>query len=242
MFAEPREEASTSAAGLTFLASVDEGGHVVIAAGGTFPVQVQDLPSLRPRAVQLSRDCRCLAVLGHPEPHDPGGSTGSSASAGILGGIGESEVKASNASDLTLHVLDVRKLAIRRRELAQSASLVERLSAVATYTQQAVDTLANVWRSAASTFVNKMRAFFDCLQAYSGDDTDVHSELLFTLCTGNPSDALHAFLTRQTTPQQLSRIEKGLMQALDYVDLVTCTRLQAKLTQGRRTYLIFCLF
>ncbi|CAE7506809.1 APC4 [Symbiodinium sp. CCMP2456] len=225
MFAEPREEAPTSAAGLTFLASVDEGGHVVIAAGGTFPVQVQDLPSLRPRAVQLSRDCRCLAVLGHPEPLDSGGSIGSSGSAGSQG-IGESEVKASKASDLALLVLDVRKLAIRRRELAQSASLVERLSAVATYTQQAVDTLANVWRSAASTFVNKMRAFFDCLQAYSGDDTDVHSELLFTLCTGNPSDALHAFLTRQTTPQQLSRIEKGLMQALDYVDLVTCTRLQ----------------
>eukprot|EP00439_Symbiodinium_sp_Y106_P038938 s1268_g4.t1 len=225
MFAEPREEAPTSAAGLTFLASVDEGGHVVIAAGGTFPVQVQDLPS-RPRAVQLSRDCRCLAVLGHPEPLDSGRSKGSSGSAGSHEGIGESEVKVSKASDLAVLVLDVRKLAIRRRELAQSSFLIERLSAVATYTQQAVDTLANVWRSAASTFVNKMRAFFDCLQAYSGDDTDVHSELLFTLCTGNPSDALHAFLTRQTTPQQLSRIEKGLMQALDYVDLVTCTRLQ----------------
>ena len=204
MFAEPREDAPSFPTKFTLLASIDEAGRVVMAAWGTFPVQVQDLPGMRPFAVELSADCRCLAVLGRQSSTSP-----------------------RSQGDLTVLVLDVRKLAVRRRELAQGAALVERLLAVVAYARQAVDTLANVWRSAVSTFVNKLRAFFDCLQAYSGGpDTDVHSELLFTLCTGNPSDALHAFLTRQTTPQQLSRIEKGLMQALDYVNLVTCTRLQ----------------
>ena len=214
MFAEPREDAPSFPTKFTLLASADEGGHVVMAVGGTFPVQAQDLPGIRPIALQLSRDCRCLAVLGCTPSLEPSSAATSSVSSGSEG-------------DLTVLILDVRKLAIRRRELSQCAALVERLAGVASYAQQAVDTLANVWRSAASTFSNKLKAFFDCLQAYSGGpDTDVHSELLFTLCTGNPSDALHAFLTRQTTPQQLSRIEKGLMQAIEYVNLVTCTRLQ----------------
>ena len=137
--------------------------------------------------------------------------------------------KRNLGNDLAVVALDVRWFAIRKKELAQCSAMAERFCSVATYTQQAIDTLGTVWRSAASGFINKIRALTDCMQAYSGAGSramTVHSELLFTLCTGNPSDPVHAFLTRQTTPQQLARIEKSLMQALDYVNLVTCSRLQ----------------
>merc|ERR1712232_1214585 len=72
-----------------------------------------------------------------------------------------------------------------------------------------------------------MRALVDSIQAYGArEGCSVHEELLLTCCTGNPSDAVHAFLTRQTSPQQLSRLERTLMQAFEYVNLVACTRLQ----------------
>ncbi|CAE8619455.1 unnamed protein product, partial [Polarella glacialis] len=145
-------------------------------------------------------------------------------------------------SELAAVVLDVRKLAVRRLELEQCSRMVERLMSVANYSRQAVGTLGTVWRSAADGFVKKVRGLTDSIQAYSGaagginlassgdgnqgKSGDVHAELLLTLCTGNPSDAVHAFLTRQTSPQQLQRLEKGLMQALEYVNLVVCTRLQ----------------
>ncbi|CAJ1405596.1 unnamed protein product [Effrenium voratum] len=238
MYAETPSKEELSPSGFTLLVSLDEAGHLVVAARGTFPLQAQNLfegqfgklseQCRRPMAVQLSPDLRCLAVLlgpggsGARTPEGPCARTPSPRPSQAWSHPGE--------LGLAVVVLDVRKFAVRRRELAHCSAMSERLCAVASYALQAVETLATVWRSAASTFVNKMRALIDCIQAYSGAGSKakgtVHSELLYTLCTGNPSDPVHAFLTRQTTPQQLSRIEKSLMQALDYVNLVTTTRLQ----------------
>lgn len=242
MFAETPSREDLNSSKFSILASVDEVGHVVLAAGGTFPVQVKDIfedqhqlqPRCRnPMALQLSPDLRCLAVLlgpGSPSMATPDVRTPpSQASQQVHSPGGGSPAKKSTSSDLAVVVLDVRRLAIRRKELAQCSAMAERLCGVANYTQQAVDTLGTVWRSSASGFVNKIRALTECIEAYSGAGSRamaVHSELLFTLCTGNPSDPVHAFLTRQSTPQQLSRLEKSLMQALDYVNLVTCSHLQ----------------
>jgi len=134
---------------------------------------------------------------------------------------------AADSNDEVVLVLDVRKLAVRRRELAQCSSMTERLISVVSYTRQAVDLLAHVWRGAAEGFANKMRGLVEAMEAYGDQESvSIHDELLLTCCTGNPSDAVHAFLTRQTSPQQLTRLERTLMQAFEYVNLVACTRLQ----------------
>eukprot|EP00929_Paragymnodinium_shiwhaense_P090399 TRINITY_DN50588_c0_g1_i1.p1 TRINITY_DN50588_c0_g1~~TRINITY_DN50588_c0_g1_i1.p1 ORF type:complete len:934 (+),score=221.65 TRINITY_DN50588_c0_g1_i1:124-2925(+) len=124
-------------------------------------------------------------------------------------------------------LLDVRKLAVRRREISQCSSMVERLSSVVNYTRQAVDALSHAWRSSADAFAKKMRGLSEAIspEALKAGMT-AQEELLLTCCTGTPSDAVHAFLTRQTSPQQLARLERNLLQALEYVNLVTCTRLQ----------------
>lgn len=245
MYAETQSRDEEWTSNFTILASIDEAGQLILAAGGTFPLQATDLNeeetfqhlrSRGPMAIELSTDLRCLAVLLGPggksirSPENPHVRTPLPQTPNQ--GNSPQGWSASGRS-LAVAVLDVRKFAMRRKELAQCSSMVERFCAVASYTQQAVDTLATVWKSAASGFINKIRAMTDCIQAYAGAGSctissrdSVQSELLFTLCTGNPSDAMHAFLTRQTTPQQLSRIEKTLMQALDYVNLVTCSRLQ----------------
>mmetsp|Transcript_17339 Transcript_17339/g.38426 ORF Transcript_17339/g.38426 Transcript_17339/m.38426 type:complete len:775 (+) Transcript_17339:77-2401(+) len=239
MFAETPSREDLNSSKFSILASVDEVGHVVLAAGGTFPLQVKDIfedqhqlqsRCRNPMALHLSPDLRCLAVLlgpGSPSMATP--DVRSPPSQASVNSPEGGSPKKSPSSDLAVVVWDVRRLAIRRKELAQCSAMAERLCGVASYTQQAVDTLGTVWRSSASGFVNKIRALTECIEAYSGAGSRamaVHSELLFTLCTGNPSDPVHAFLTRQSTPQQLSRLEKSLMQALDYVNLVTCSHLQ----------------
>lgn len=124
-------------------------------------------------------------------------------------------------------ILDVRKLAVRRRELSLAASMAERLAAVAGYARRGAETLAQVWKGAVEGFANKMRGLAEAIEAYSvEDDKSIHQELLLTCCTGNPSDALHMFLMKQTSVQQLTRLERGLMQALEYATLVVSTRLQ----------------
>jgi len=280
--------------GFSLLASADEGGHVIVSAGGTFSLQVthlskcgcspptsspgpsqlsasfsdalrgEQLITRRLAAVRLSPDLRCLAVLlgvpgsapssghGHssgprspitespgqaststPEPaprmhnflRSPGHSVaaGGASSSNAPAIIGE---QARPAVEMVL-VLDVRKLAVRRRELAQCSNMAERLLTVVGYARRGVDTLGNVWRGAADGFANKMRGLAEAIEAFGdGDNASIHEELLTTCCTGIPSDAMHAFLTRQTSPQQLTRLERALSQALEYVNLVACTRLQ----------------
>lgn len=135
----------------------------------------------------------------------------------------------AGSSDELVVVLDVRKLAVRRRELAQCTGIAEKLVSAATYTRQAVDTLAHVWRGAVDAFAGKMRGFREAIQTHGGlgeEGDSVHEELLLTCCAGTPSEAVHAFLTRQTSPQQLLRLERTLVQALEYVNLIICTRLQ----------------
>jgi len=129
-------------------------------------------------------------------------------------------------SELVL-VLDVRKLAVRRKEISQSAGGAERLLSVAGYARQAVDVLGNVWRASAEGFGNKMRGLSEAIESFEGKEApSVQQELLLTCFTGAPSDSVHAFLTRQTSPQQLTRLERSLSQALEYVNLIACTRLQ----------------
>jgi len=124
-------------------------------------------------------------------------------------------------------VLDVRKLAVRRRELMIASLMAERLSAVTDYARRAAETLAKVWKSGVDGFAKKVRALEDTVEAHRlSPDSTVHQELLMTCCSGNPSDALHTFLMKQTSVQQLLRLERGLMQALDYANLIVTTRLQ----------------
>eukprot|EP00931_Biecheleriopsis_adriatica_P067109 TRINITY_DN41302_c0_g1_i1.p1 TRINITY_DN41302_c0_g1~~TRINITY_DN41302_c0_g1_i1.p1 ORF type:complete len:877 (-),score=177.17 TRINITY_DN41302_c0_g1_i1:56-2488(-) len=268
MYTETTAGAEEKVAGnFSLLVSADEGGHVVISAGGSFPLQAQDLygesgPSQlsqlgaegrRPLALRLSPDLRCLALLLGPtgtssssrspafnagysarSPRSP--ATPPSRPAPAQEGTPTPAGASAAAGELAVVVLDVRKLAVRRRELAQGSAMAEQLAAVALYSQQAVETLSNVWRGAASGYVKKIRALAECIQALpghlrdqvtpQGTNASTHAELLLTLCTGNPSDAVNTFLTRQTSPQQLVRLERSLVQALDYVNLVACTRLQ----------------
>mmetsp|Transcript_37477 Transcript_37477/g.74331 ORF Transcript_37477/g.74331 Transcript_37477/m.74331 type:complete len:841 (+) Transcript_37477:128-2650(+) len=266
------EALNSNSSSFSFLVSADEGGLIVVSAGGTFPLQATrldggearaappspsqasippcssctvagdvagaiqlELPCLagrRPRAVSLSPELRCLAVLlGGPgsaslssaaDPRSPGTPT-----------CGPQTPMTRQTSiepyDEFVVVLDVRKLAIRRRELAQCSGMTEKLVGTVAYARQAVDALAHVWRGAADNFAGKMRALAQAIDDYaaSSNGGSIHSELLMTCCTGSPSDAIQAFLTRQTSPQQLSRLERTLGQALEYVNLVVCTRLQA---------------
>lgn len=236
-------EGATAAAGL--LSSVDEGGLVVVSAGGTLPLQAAQivggagggaaatwpegllegcgeapcaLAARRPRAVRMSPDLRCLAVLLGPvaadaepraEPRTPPRRHGGAAAEGVV------------------VVLDVRLLAVRRRELSVVAAKSERLGVVAGYVRRGAETLAQVWRNAAEGLSKKMRALAESIEAYSVDDgRSVQDELLLACCTGTPSDALHMFLMKQTSVQQLARLERGLMQAVEFAALVVSTRLQ----------------
>jgi hypothetical protein len=266
--------------GLTLLVSADDGGLVIVSAGGTFPLQAtqvciggpsgppmvasplgpssvnvshisdagrsKQLDTRRLAGVRLSPDLRHLAVLlGAPGSSPAISSANSGARSPLAELSGLSPVVASGAgspisadvstatagpttdiwpNDDVVIVLDVRKLAVRRQELAQSSSMAERLQAVAKYTKKAVETLSSVWRGAADGFANKMRVLADAIE--DKENSSIHQELLLTCCMGNPSDAVHAFLTRSTSPQQLARLERGIMQAFEYVNLVVCTRLQ----------------
>merc|ERR1712232_1253029 len=174
----------------------------------------------RVRAAKLSPDLRQPAVLLSPRGTHASPSTAPLAEAPIPG-IG-------NEREELVLLLDVRQLAVRRRELGHCWVSVERLLATCSYARQAVDTLAQVWRGAADGFANKMRGLSESIEAYGGISTsaNVHEELLQTCCSGSPTDAVHAFLSRQTSPQQLTRLEKTLGQAFEYVNLVVCTRLQ----------------
>jgi len=261
--------------GLSLLVSADEGGLVIISAGGTFPLQAtqvsvggpvhassplgalnvshlsdvgrsKQLGTRRLSVVRLSPDLRHLAVLLGAPGSAPAGSSGnigarsplaelSGLSPVIASGVG-SPVSADNSTnvgapsqdtwpnDEVVVVLDVRKLAVRRQELAQSSSMAERLLAVTTYTRKAVETLDKVWRGAADGFANKMRVLADAIE--DKENSSIHQELLLTCCMGNPSDAVHTFLTRQTSTEQLRRLERAVVQAFEYVNLVVCTRLQ----------------
>lgn len=203
-------------------------------------------------SVVLSPDLRQLAVvLGHPKrtapsgPLSPVSPTFASPPAAVQiesADAGEADVFSPQSQgssrftsarptvdlgDNLVLLLDVRKLAVRRKELAQCSSMAERLVAVVGYTRQAVDTLGHVWRGAADGLANKMRGLAEAVETYGDTETtSVHHELLLTCCTGNPSNSVHAFISRQTSPQQLTRLERALTQALEYVNLVACTRLQ----------------
>jgi len=199
---------------------------------GATELELPCLAGRRPRAVSLSPELRCLAVLlGGPgsaslssaaDPRSPGTPT-------CAPQTPMARQVSIEAYDEFVLVLDVRKLAIRRRELAQCSTMTERLVGTAVYARQAVDALAHVWRGAVDNFAGKMRALAQAIDDYStsGSPGSIHSELLLTCCTGSPSDAIQAFLTRQTSPQQLSRLERTLGQALEYINLVVSTRLQA---------------
>lgn len=198
----------------------------------------------RLRAARLSPDLRQLAVLLGPcgstlaqcctevlssSPYHAIASDLEPAGAATPPPMHPNVAASAGPSDEMVVILDVRKLAVRHRELAQCAGMCERLFASVAYTRLAVDTLAHVWRGAVDAFAGKMRAFSEAIQAHGGlggAGDSIHEELLLTCCAGTPSDAVHAFLTRQTSPQQLARLERTLMQALDYVNLIVCTRLQ----------------
>jgi len=209
----------------------------------------RQLDSRRLASVRLSPDLRHLAVLlgapGSALSPDAGNGglrsplaelsglspviacgAGSPLSADVsnvsAGGVGSASDTWPN--DEVVVVLDVRKLAVRQRELAQCSSMAERLLAVTTYTKKAVATLGSVWKGAADAFANKMRTMSDAVE--DKENNSIHQELLITCCMGNPSDAVHSFLTRQTSPQQLQRLERNVLQAIEYVNLVVCTRLQ----------------
>eukprot|EP00928_Gymnodinium_smaydae_P029978 TRINITY_DN22420_c0_g1_i1.p1 TRINITY_DN22420_c0_g1~~TRINITY_DN22420_c0_g1_i1.p1 ORF type:complete len:871 (-),score=167.21 TRINITY_DN22420_c0_g1_i1:60-2570(-) len=238
MYAEvPESEAEPSDQllndGLSLLVSADETGLLVVSAGGTLSLlktvlfdepwwarcmgapQLQDgqqASTWSVRSARLSPDLRLLAV--HMSHSAASTEPSSSVSAGC---------------DEVVVALDVRKFAVRRQELSQCWTMIERLLTTVSYAKQAVDALANVWRGAADAFAKKMRGLIEAAGMYDGpegESTSVHQELLVTCCTGCPSDAVHAFLSRQTSPQQLTRLERSLAQALEYVNLVTCTRLQ----------------
>ena len=51
------------------------------------------------------------------------------------------------------------------KRLRRGSVMAERFCFVASYLQQAVDTLGTVWRGAVSGYVNKMRALADCIEA-----------------------------------------------------------------------------
>jgi len=259
----------------SLLASADEGGLVIISAGGTFPLQStqisvggtvqpvspsgsfsadfprgKQLDTRRLSAVRLSPDLRYLAVLvGAQGSAAPGSSSANSGvrsplaelsglSPVVASGLGSplsadhSTVDATTSADSwpndeVVTVLDVRKLAVRRHELAQCSRMAERLTSVSTYTRKSVETLGSVWRGAADGFTNKMRGLSEAIEKHADKEPlSIHLELLLTCCMGTPSDAVHIFLTRQTSPQQLARLERTVMQAFEYVNLVVCTRLQ----------------
>jgi len=84
------------------------------------------------------------------------------------------------------------------------------------------------WSGAVNGFTNKMRSLSEAMQTFGDEDNvPIQQELLMTCCTGGPTDSVHTFLTTSTSPPQLTRIERQLLQAFDYVNLVVCTRLQA---------------
>eukprot|EP00927_Polykrikos_kofoidii_P071723 TRINITY_DN67959_c0_g1_i1.p1 TRINITY_DN67959_c0_g1~~TRINITY_DN67959_c0_g1_i1.p1 ORF type:complete len:925 (+),score=165.99 TRINITY_DN67959_c0_g1_i1:55-2829(+) len=274
-----------SAEAFTLLVSADEGGIVVVSAGGRFMLQetnmlddawwVASTAKARPpsavealrrgglslafrqvRSVRLSPDLRLLAVMFSqagdppPAPSSPSSVRPPLSPLGSIAGtpgIGGSAVKidcdgaksgateaahgiSSNANDNQIVVvLDVRKLAVRRRELAQCSGMATRLLSVITYTRKAVETMTQVWRGASDTCTDKMSRLSEAVETYHHGGSacpSAHEELLVTCCTGTPTDAVHAFLTRYTSPQQLTRLERQVLQALEYVNLVVCTRLQ----------------
>jgi len=176
-------------------------------------------------SVRLSPDLRQLAVLFGPVVSPP--PIRSPASPPARSSATPPQNAEAGHSAAMLMLLDVRRLAIRRRELAQCTAMTERLLAVIGYVQQGVETLGHVWRGAANGFANKMRGLEEAMDPFSEQEGgSVHQELLMTCCTGHPSDAVHTFLVKQTSPQQLSRLERALTQALEYVSLTGCTRLQ----------------
>lgn len=233
-------------------------GAGIVAAAVTWPDGLlrdrpgpEALATRKPKAVRLSPDFRCLAVLlgargsasaalsgtcsaaSTPQP-TPGTPLGAPSPPRTPAGLGKQAMGldrvgqyAAGHEDGVVLVLDVRKLAIRRRELAQASRLAERLVAVVAYAQRGAETLAQVWRGAVEGFAAKMRSLAETVEAHSTqEDTSVHRELLQACCSGGPPDALHAFLAKQTSAQQLARLERSLLQALEYTNLVVCTRLQ----------------
>lgn len=193
--------------------------------------------------MRLSPDLRSLAVLFGPpgssssstaapegdpsSPRTPAATKAPSSPSARMGDPASSVAFGAESPDDVVLVLDVRKLAVRRRELMMASLMAERLSAVTDYARRASETLAKVWKSGVDGFAKKVRALEDTVEAHRlSPDSTVHQELLMTCCSGNPSDALHTFLMKQTSVQQLLRLERGLMQALDYANLIVTTRVQ----------------
>lgn len=116
-------------------------------------------------------------------------------------------------------VYSVRLLSVRRQELREIATLMQRADFVVNYLRRAVDVVQRCWNSAVEGWIKRVSALE---HRYAGEDEDIHGD--FTRwCSGKPSEAMRDFLNT-SSEWGLAKTEKLIMQAMEYANMIITTR------------------
>lgn len=123
-------------------------------------------------------------------------------------------------------LVDTRRLAVRREALLSLVSLVQRSRQLAEYCRHGVEAIQRSWKAASDQLASKVKALQSLAEQGGQQTRTAVDELLQSVITGSPTDAMLQFLTQHAAAPQLQRMEKNLLQAIEFVRACGTTRLQ----------------
>lgn len=121
---------------------------------------------------------------------------------------------------------DTRYLAVRRQELRETATCLQRADSVITYAREAISEVQRYWNAPVRDWINRVRF---CHRSYgekgwesAHPSKDVHQDLLqWWFSNQAPSATVRKWLL---TDWDYDKMEKGIMQAMEYANRVVSTR------------------
>lgn len=121
-----------------------------------------------------------------------------------------------------LTLFRIHRLAVRRQEIREAATLIQRGDFVCKYCVMILDGMRRTWNNATGPWLKKVKELTDSASIEEG--RTIHQEILIASCRGMTNDKMGQFF-KNTTESALNRMEKALMQAFEYINLVVTTRL-----------------